>query len=398
MPSECDATRRQFLQAALSSAVFTAGSDAKPASPGFETLAEFAVHSDEHLVVPLTIAGKEYPVVVDTGSQMSVFDDSLVSILGPALEREIPVNGEASAKAYLWPKARLGSMELSMVANAFVVSMNLQRIREAMGADVGGILGFDWLKWQILQVDFRDARLRFLRSAPQRQGIEIPLEINDNRAFLHAVLPELGEVRLLLDTGFDGLIDLPAAEFERLKENKLLKRVTSRTNGATKLTGRTLSPEQGILDCVKISDQRYAEVLVYSDRVFNPNDDGSTHDYSGLLGLEFLSEHTVTFDFPNKRMYLSERSRNDRPPTKFGGVACVRRKGRTIVAQIDNGSPWRRTGLAVGDEIVLLDGKLACEERLSALAKSLGQTGKHLLLRAYRNGQFHEFSVLINAE
>ena len=146
MPREWDATRRQFLTAAVSSTLFTARSDAKPAPSPDGVLAEFPVYSDgDFLIIPLTIGEKEYPVIVDTGAQCTALDDSLAFLLGAELDVKVTINGEATATAHPWPKAHLAELDLSMTANALIVRMNLQRLREGTGRDVFGILDH-WMK------------------------------------------------------------------------------------------------------------------------------------------------------------------------------------------------------------------------------------------------------------
>jgi hypothetical protein len=399
MRTEWDATRRQFLSAALSGALVNGRSDAKPTPPSDATLAEFPVNPDgDPLIVPMKIAGKEYPFVVDTGAQGTFIDDSLAPLLGPALEVEVNVNGNSPAKAHLWPKMRLGEMDLSMVANAMVVRMNLKPLREVLGCDVYGVLGFDWLKWQILHVDFRNGRIQFLRQSPRPRGTVIPLEIDDDQVFFRAVVPALGDVRLKLDTGFNGTIELRPSEFGRFNKSKVLKRITSSSVGGISLTGEMRGEDKGILDSVNLGDQRHTNVLVSLPWSLDLNPDGAKSRGAGLLGLGILSAYAVTFDFPQKRMYLNNRKLDDGWTNNHSGVACVRREGRTIVRWIEATSPWRQAGVVVGDEIVAIDGKDASKMSLCDLQRSLRQVGKPMLLRAKRDEQMHEYSVLMQAK
>ena len=58
------------------------------AKPPDDELEGFAISREvEPIVIPVTIAGKSYPFLVDTGSTYTVFDTSLAPLLGEEIER-----------------------------------------------------------------------------------------------------------------------------------------------------------------------------------------------------------------------------------------------------------------------------------------------------------------------
>lgn len=79
---------------------------------------------------------------------------------------------------------------------------------------------------------------------------------------------------------------------------------------------------------------------------------------TNLLGLGFWSRHIVTFDFPNKIIYLRQGDRFNEPDRyDLSGLHLLRMNGKTTVHSVDEGSPAAKAGLQPKDRIVKMDGK-----------------------------------------
>ena len=112
--------------------------DLKPTAPAqavdIDHHLELSVGKDgRFLVVPIELNGQELGFLVDTGAAITIFDESLESLLGEpaeAIEIQTPA-GISSLRRFGCPDARLGSYRLDVVGSA--ASADLQQIRASTG-------------------------------------------------------------------------------------------------------------------------------------------------------------------------------------------------------------------------------------------------------------------------
>jgi hypothetical protein len=232
--------------------------------------------------------GEEVVFMVDTGSPITVLDDSLKSKLGKQVGT-MTVNFVGSkrqpAGIYSAPKFLLGDVPL-LTTNDYVVCGPLKK---NFKKHFQGILGMDCLQDYCIQLDFAAGKMRFLDSAETNAaawGKMYPLTLSrtgSQRQFIKPLIHQAGffgsDTNLLIDTGchVDGLVD--KGESGKVIGNWLLSFVGC---------GRFHS---GVWDGEKYSHIKVAPV-----------------DHVNVLGLRFLARHLVTLDCPNQKMYLEQTS------------------------------------------------------------------------------------------
>jgi hypothetical protein len=216
--------------------------------------------------------GEELPFVLDTGSSWTVLDKSLV----PSGERlgTISVSTWSAAHkadVYPAPKLYLGGTRL-MISN--IVTCDVEKL--GCPGSAKGILGMDCLKHYCIQLDFEAGRIRFLdgnQLNTAELGQAFPLTISWNLPFVYRAGFKGGkDTQSLIDSGYD---------IDGRIENR-----APTGSGSTKLHLR---------ECVW-DGKSYTNVIVRQGK-----------DRS-VVGLRFLARHLVTLDFPNRTMYLKQRS------------------------------------------------------------------------------------------
>ncbi len=233
--------------------------------------------------------------MVDTGSPITILDDSLKSKLGKQAG-SMPVSfvghKQQPVGIYAAPKLFLGSVPL-LTTNDYVACTSLKKFKK----EFQGILGMDCLQDYCIQLDFTAGKMRFLGSVETNTaawGKMYPLTFpgsGPQNPFIRPVIHQAGffgnNTNLLIDTGchVDGLVD-------RGQSGKVI--------GAWLLSflgcGRFHS---GVWDGEPYSHIKVAPV-----------------DHANVLGLRFLARHLVTLDFPNQRMYLKQISVGPLKPVK----------------------------------------------------------------------------------
>lgn len=248
------------------------------------------------IVVPVTVQGREYPFIIDTGASVTVYDTTFRPMLGKPVEMQVAGMGAGKTRLAMYraPEASLG--ELSLPADGLVAAADLATVRDAVrqvsGQEVYGIIGMDFLKDYVLRIDFASKQLEVLKSEPSCGGDwGERFEIEYQREGVPAITATVSdgiEARFLVDTGDAGTGDLESQLFDRLCANGAIA-ITGTVQCATG-SGYRQTPE-GRLDRLALGPFRHDGL-----RLFKSHWNG--------LGLGYLSHYTVTFDFPQGAIYL----------------------------------------------------------------------------------------------
>jgi hypothetical protein len=222
-------------------------------------------------------SGEELPFIVDTGSPGTLFDKSLVSKLGGRLPLgtwTVPMAGEKQKSGIYWePKLYLGSTRLK--TGWLCAAVDFKQLSKQVGHPILGILAMDCLKHYCIQLDFQGGKMRFLDSDQldtAKLGKPLPLSLSlYSQLFTHhADLAGEKSTKLLIDTGWNGDGEV---------ENGAI-------NGHN--PGWLHLPE-----CIW-DGEAYTNLTVQTG--------------GNVIGLGFLARHLVTFNFPERVMYLKQTS------------------------------------------------------------------------------------------
>ena len=263
----------------------------------------------QHLLVPLRLeSGEEVLFMVDTGAEITLLDNSLAPKLGEPLG-QITVwrwGTKSESKLYAAPKLYLRGAPLKITGGG-VADYDLKEASSAYGRPVLGILGIDCLENYCVQLDFAANRMRFLDSEHANKtdwGKAFPItDSGDGRPVIRENLAGVKDACSLIDTGFntDGWL-----------ATNVFQQWTNQANPSAK--GEVRCPT-GVL-----GEETYPEM------------DLSEIGDSNGIGLSFLARHLVTFDFPNRTMYLKRTSEGPLKPECFeaarGCLQNLLNKGR----------------------------------------------------------------------
>jgi hypothetical protein len=319
--------------------------DQRPTVPAKNVLEEFDVGKNgDFIIVPITIGQKKYSFVLDTGSNTSMFDQSIRGILGGKIgdvAGETPT-GEVTVAIHKSPKASLGHLDFE--EEAPVALLDLSSIAPHTGYDVRGLLGMDFLVRHVVRINFDQGKLYFLRSPGDDSGVAIPLIIEEDlKPMVEVTIPAWGKERFRLDTGASGPSGVITKDiFVKLVRNKRLKVIAG--GGSLDLAGEHESAS-GRLDQMRLGQFKH------EDMIFGMAS-------ANLLGLEYLSRYVVTFDFPNRKMYLKKGERfSAYDELDLSGIDIVRKDGKTVVEEVAGSSPAAEAGIQPKDRIVKIGGQ-----------------------------------------
>ncbi len=341
------------------------------------TRQSFKFDLDNGLVfVPVRIGAKEYQFVLDTGCTGIVFDTSLRPYLGQRIDTvgiEDPTGKGITLDLYAAPDAQVGSLPMNKQP---VACYDFTEIREAVGRDIHGILGMDFLKDWITAIDFDEGRLDFLPAGTAKQpawGESITFDYDNNGSpQICSTLGKDVETFFMLDTGDAGTGDLEEP-FVMLLANFHEVRMTGNTRSMT-ISGSHLSK------AIRLSQLTVGPFRHENLRFSCGN--------QNILGLGYLSRYRVTIDFPNQRLYLAKGKHfADRDQGSTCGLALLFKTRGIEVEFVDENSPAYAAGVRPKDILVELCGKPVSALKPSEIHRVLTAEGKPVRIAVERRGK-----------
>ena len=385
--------------------------------PDTNVLAQFKIEKNtQNILLPVKFQGQEYLFDLDTGASHTLFDISLKDKLGKP-KRTVKVEAEAGrfdAQFFDAPGAFLGPLNLKDCRT--VAAVDISAISSALGTKRHGIIGMNFLKKHVLQIDSDRGIISFLK--PKRRGIFSSLwpKKNDHPEWGEQVsmkyeffsgIPHIKTkidgttVDFMIDTGYRAFVDLPnltASDTFGELESKIFKKVSSVLQSEDKQSSQITPHGKAPSDFTKktIIGRFYVGPLEYKDVTFDEAKESK-------LGMSFFSRHLVTFDFPNKRMYLKKGSYFDRQTPgyislKDFGFVLRRKRDDIFVSSVDPNSPAYAKGMKQNDIILKVDDTNVASYSLTELLTvfiSVSQDAGTLTFTIKRDDDIKQFSFTI---
>ena len=268
------------------------------------------------LIVTLRLeSGQDLAFVVDTGSPITLLDKSLEPKLGKCLETMTysTPDEEQESGVYRAPKLYLGSALL--VTDAYIATYPFKRLSARSHQHISGVLGMDCLRHYRIQLDFQAGKMRFLAAdqISTALGKAFPLSFsNEHQNFppMFADASQNDSVPLLQHVGLLGGISTNSLVDTGDNVDGAVEKGTIRGHYLTRfmhfwLRFRALRLPECVWD-----GKTYKQLRVTAGKNAN------------RLGLRFLARHLVTFDFPNRTLYLEQKSIGPLSPEKKRGKAA----------------------------------------------------------------------------
>jgi hypothetical protein len=357
----------------------------------------FEIASNKPFVqVKINGSGPEW-FILDTGcSGGSVIAKECADRLGlgrgDETSRHLGAGAGVSVGVATTPDVTLEVAGDTMSAPALRV-FSLAHVSPLEGRRVNGLLGEDFLRRHVVEIDYAVRRIRiFERDAftPAAHGVVVPIALENGLAVAAGSIAPPGRApiscRLVIDTGVRGTVILyhPFAVEHRLLDvpgNLVAAMVGGGAGGETR-------GDIGRLDSLRIGPVPFLRPTA----IFSRDTAGvfSEPDPDGIVGGELLRRCRVTFDYPHERLIL-EPYAEPQPAMEYdmSGVFLVAMGDdfhRLVIQSVTARTPATDAGLRKGDEILAVDGQRPPGLTLEGLRQLFRVPGKHRL-RLQRSGR-----------
>jgi hypothetical protein len=227
--------------------------------------------------------------LLDSGAGVSVIDLEQARALGMRISDPESVQGiSGRAVAYRVDGFQANSGGVALPKS--VLAINLQAISQRCHQHVDGILGMDFFRSRIVQIDFAARRVRLVeRDSLSLANCEIlPIRICNDAFCVPVRVAENPAQWIRLDTGCDACLDWVVSDAG--------KRLTKGTS-----VGLSYFSRNYVKTTVQIGKQRFViAAAVHEEPMFSGE--------AGLLGNGLLSKFRLTIDEPGNKV-IFERNR-----------------------------------------------------------------------------------------
>ena len=277
-----------------------------------------------------------------------------------------------------------------------VLAEDYLELRNYLGTDVHGILGYELFSRFIVEIDYQKKLLTLMTPDRFRRRAKfqtLPMVIEDTKPYIIVPLVLQNgtaiDAKLLMDSGASHGLMLETSSDPRIKVPELT---------VSSLLGRGLGGEifgkVGRIKSLKIGTNTLENVVANFPDPNSYIDSLKTGNIfrNGALGGEVLSRFTIVFNFPKERIYFKKNAafKNDFYYNLSG--ITIKAKGSALnifeVTEVRDQSASQRGGILPGDEIISVNGIAAKNLDLNSVNGFFNsKPGKRIKLEIFRNGE-----------
>jgi len=301
------------------------------------------------MIVPVTIEGKTYRFLLDTGAPFSISEELQENLNFDTISRGSIRDTEHNKKEVALVRVdsiMIGNIPFT-VQSALVLGFQSNPILKCMGLD--GIVGSNLMRFCNWKIDFEKEELSLSNNPgfgiSSGQAI-IPFSTdNQYNIFTKLAVANATIKPMTIDYGSNGSISVPKKVFQTLKEKQIVDHVFFEKGVS----------QRGILGEINELNRE----ITYFDTIrmnnFAINNVEMISSNSSLIGTKVLSRFTVVIDWEKQQLRLSANN-TDRDDLKtFGFRMGYSEEKKIHIHSVIEGSPAFKNGIRPDMEILKID-------------------------------------------
>jgi hypothetical protein len=356
------------------------------------------------VIIPVVINGQlPLKFILDTGVRTAILTEKIFAdILNLAYTRKYSVGGPGAKRIIQAYVTNNVSLDLPPGIHGeghalLVLEEDYLELRNYLGADVQGVLGYELFSRFIVTIDYERKELILTRPdkfKPRKKAQKIKISVEDTKPYFVTTVALTDSsschAKLLIDSGAShGLILEPDSNDTIKVPDNYVKSIIGRGLGGviTGKIGRVASVDLGKYD-VKNVIANFPDPNSYMDTLKTSR----TVRRNGAVGGEILSRFKVTFDFPRENLYLQKNAAFKKRFFYNMSGLTLKAKGAKLetfeITDVREKSPGEMVGIQPGDLIMKINGIPATSLDLNQMNAFFNmRPGKRISLDIERNGQ-----------
>ena len=355
------------------------------------------------IIVPVVLNGKlPLKFILDTGVRTTILTEKAFSdFLHLSYARKYTIAGPGGVKfidAYITNNVTIDIPGVHGEGHAMLVlDQDYLELRNYLGTDVHGILGYELFSRFVVQIDYETRSLTLMlpkRFKSHRKYEELPITVQDTKPYLVTTIKVNDssrlQAKLLIDTGAShGLLLDPRSDTAIQVPSRNIASIIGRGLGGVieGKIGRIKSIRLGkyVLDQVVVN---FPDPNSYSDTLKNDR----TIPRHGSMGGEILSRFSVILDFPHEKMYLKKNSifKNEFHYNISG--LTIKAVGEFLrefeITNVRDNTTANLADIQVGDKILTINSERTADLDLDKLDDLLNsKPGKKVIMEIERHGK-----------
>lgn len=334
--------------------------------------------------------------IFDTGDKVAIVDMERAKSLGLSLQGEVNVGGAGAGtvKGATVRDASLAVIGVETNLQPVVLAIPLNGLEPRFGHDIDGIIGADFIKQFVVEIDYPARVLRLHDKdnfSYSGSGEILPLTfVHGGHPIIEAEVAVAGRPpikgRFVLDFGSGASLALhtPFVNEQNLPEPS---QKTLRAMGGGGVGGQ-VTGRRG-----RVSELRFGKFRVDNPlTLFSQDKSGAfaNSEIQGNIGAMILSKFKALLDYGRRRIILEPNGNFNDPIVPFSNGLTLIAEGpdyrKFRISEVLEESPATEAGLQKDDLITVVDGRPALELTLTSLLELLERPLPHKL-SILRGGQ-----------
>ena len=250
------------------------------------------------IIVPITIGGKEYRFLFDTGAPLSISEKLQKNNSFKTVSKGNIVDSDYNRMKVKWVQIESINVGNVLFQNqtAFVADFDANPIMKCLRID--GIIGSNLIRqcnWTIDQEKHILSLSNTIEKDAPKENIVLPFKTdNQYNIFIDLNIGNSSIKNMLVDYGSNGSIALSNEIFTLLEEKNILnEKFIEKGINQSGIIGKPveLNREVSYSDSVRINNLSIKDVMIRTGKTVS-------------IGNDFLSRFKVTIDWNNKNLYL----------------------------------------------------------------------------------------------
>jgi len=364
---------------------------------------QIPIEIHNNLIVVPVVLNDALPLkfILDTGVRTTILTQkTFTDILNLVYTRKYTIagpGGENLVDAYVTNNV---SLELPGVQGRghamLVLGKDYLELRNYLGTDVHGILGYELFSRFIIQIDYEKRMLTLMlpeKFRKKRRFQAVPITIQDTKPYVIApIVLDNGstlKAKLLVDSGAShGLMLEPTSDTIIHVPRQSVSSLIGRGLGG-EIVGKVGRIKSIGLGSYKLNDviANFPDPNSYSDSIKV----GNVYR-NGAIGGEILSRFNVVFNFPEEKLYLKKNASFKKDFYYNLSGVTLKAKGSQLntfeVTEVRDLSPSQIGGIRPGDLVLSLNGISVQDLDLNVINGMLNsKPGRKVRLEISRNGE-----------